>query len=114
MANMLSDGVALMVSSLLVNSGSQITYTSTTSGSTFTPTIFQGPEKPTIVQVGNEIVEMILTDFVGASSDFVGDPVRGDRITVGSGAVYEVRPMGSSKPYYRTLGQIRIHTQQIK
>ena len=114
MANMLSDGVALMVSSLLVNSGSQVTYTSTTSGSTFTPTIFQGPEKPTIVQVGNEIVEMILTDFVGASADFVGDPVRGDRITVGSCAVYEVRPMGSSKPYYRTLGQIRIHTQQIK
>ena len=114
MTNMLSDGVAVMVQSLQANAGSQITYTSTTSGSTFTPTVFQGPEKPTIVQIGNEIVEMILTDFVGASADFVGDPVRGDRITVGSGAVYEVRPMGSSKPYYRTLGQIRIHTQQIK
>jgi len=114
MANMLSDGVALMVSSLLVNSGSQVTYSSTVSGGSFAVSMFVGPEKPTIVQVGSEIVEMILTDFVGASADFVGDPVRGDRITVGSGAIYEVRPMGSSKPYYRTLGQIRIHTQQIK
>jgi len=114
MANMLSDGVALMVNSLLVNSGSAVTYTSTASGGSFGVNMFQGPEKPTIVQVGNEVVEMILTDFVGASADFVGDPVRGDRITVGSGAIYEVRPMGSSKPYYRTLGQIRIHTQQIK
>lgn len=111
---MLSDGVTLMVSSLLVNSGSAVTYTSTASGGSFGVSMFVGPEKPTIVQVGNEVVEMIMTDFVGASSDFVGDPVRGDRITVGSGAIYEVRPMGSSKPYYRTLGQIRIHTQQIK
>jgi hypothetical protein len=114
MANMLSDGVALMVNSLLVNSGITVTYTSTASGGSFGVSVFQGPEKPTIVQVGSEVVEMIMTDFVGASSDFVGDPVRGDRITVSSGAIYEVRPMGSSKPYYRTLGQIRIHTQQIK
>jgi hypothetical protein len=114
MANMLSDGVALMVSNLLVNSGSQVTYTSTTSVGSFAASMFVGPEKPTIVQVGSEVVEMIMTDFVGASSDFVGDPVRGDRITVGSGSIYEVRPMGSSKPYCRTLGQIRIHTQQIK
>jgi hypothetical protein len=114
MANMLSDGVALMVASLLDNAGSAVTYTATVSGSTLAVEMFQGPEKPTIVQVGSEVVEMIMTDFVGASADFVGDPVRGDRITVGSGAIYEVRPMGSSKPYYRTLGQIRIHTQQIK
>jgi len=99
---------------LLDNAGSSVTYTATVSGSTLAVDMFQGPEKPTIVQVGNEVVEMIMTDFVGASADFVGDPVRGDRITVGSGAIYEVRPMGSSKPYYRTLGQIRIHTQQIK
>jgi hypothetical protein len=114
MANMLSGGMAMMVSALIDNAGSAVTYTATVSGGTLAVEMFQGPEKPTIVQVGNEVVEMIMTDFVGASSDFVGDPVRGDRITVGSGAVYEVRPMGSSKPYYRTLGQIRIHTQQIK
>lgn len=114
MANMLSDGVTAMVTGLLANAGSQVTYASTSSGGSFVVTMFQGPEKPTIAQVGNDIIEMILTDFVGNSSDFVADPVRGDRITVSSGSAYEVRPIGSAKPYYRTLGQIRIHTQQVK
>jgi hypothetical protein len=99
-----------MTNALLSSAGDLITY-QYQAGRLISPTMFKGPEKTVMVEKGGLIVEIINTDFVGNEADFPQDPQRGDKITIGS-QKFEVRPIGE-KCFHRTLGMIRIHTQQV-
>ena len=60
-------------------------------------------------------------DFIATSYAIGGiqqDPQKGDRITTQDGAVFEIRPVNDSGPWFEPVGNgnklIRVHTQRVR
>lgn len=113
MPNMLDDGVATMMSTLLANAGSVCTYTRGASSASVT--MYKAHQQPQVVDDGNGLlVEVMMTDFhCNPSALPSGDPVAGDTIAVG-GKTYKVLPLVGDKVFYKISdNKIRIHTKQV-
>ncbi|NBW11704.1 MAG: hypothetical protein EBR82_27100 [Caulobacteraceae bacterium] len=113
MSNMLDDGVASMVGSLLAVAGSVYTYTRGSSSATVTMRRTT-PENETLDDNG-QYVSTKFDDFLIGTSDMpYGDPVQGDRISTSS-TVYEVQPRGGEQVFRRSNPSMtRIFTIQVQ
>jgi len=113
MSNMLDDGVASMVGSLLAVAGSAYTYTRGSSSETVT--MRRTTPDNEVLDENGQYVSTKFDDFlVGTTSLPFGDPLQGDRITT-SIAAYEVQPRSGEQTFRRTSPSMtRIFTMQVK
>ena len=107
---MLDAGVASMIGTFLQLEGEPCIYRRGTNS--YQITMGKRPERSAVVEVSGQITEVRFTDFICATSDLQQDPKRGDLI-LAEGLTYEVRTIGSEKPYRQTGPMTRIHTQLI-
>lgn len=113
MANMLDDGVASMVDSLLAVAGSEYTYTRAASSATVT--MRRTTPENEVLDDNGQYIKTKFDDFLIGTSDLpYGDPVKGDRITTSTEA-YEVQQRNGEQVFRRANPSMtRIFTIQVK
>jgi len=113
MTNMLEDGVALMVGSLLASAGSTWTYARGSSSASIT--LYHSRLESEQLDVSGAISKTIQHDFMAKTMDLpYGNPQQGD-VIYNATEKYEVNSRGMEYPWrVRANGMIRIFTIQAK